>query len=115
MKRFAKLGLNSKVVGGCVVNDAEAPDEATGIEFLIKLTSYPFWKETFKDRSKRNKYAGVGFTYDEDNDVFIEPKPHPSWSLDASHEWEPPIAYPEDGKDYVWDEPNKEWVELAPV
>ena len=42
MKRFAKLGLNSKVVGGCAVEDAVAPDEATGIEFLIETTSYPF-------------------------------------------------------------------------
>jgi hypothetical protein len=103
MKRFAKLGLNSKVVGGCAVEDAVAPDEATGIEFLIELTSYPFWKATTKN-------AGVGSAYDEDNDVFIEPKPHPSWVLNSTHEWEAPVAYPEDGKHYLWDEPNEAWV-----
>ena len=109
MKRFAKLGLNSKVVGGCAINDAEAPDEATGIEFLIKLTSYPFWKENFKGGSKRKNYAGIGFTYDEDNDVFIEPKPYPSWSLNATQDWEAPTEYPDDGADYVWNESTKAW------
>jgi hypothetical protein len=113
MKRFVKLGLNSKVVGGCAVEDAIAPDEVTGIEFLTKLTSYPFWKENFKDGSKRQKYAGVGFTYDEDNDVFIEPKPFPSWLLDSTQNWKPPTEYPDDGKDYVWNESNTEWVEVA--
>ena len=103
MKRFAKLGLNSKVVGGCAVEDAVAPDEATGIEFLIETTSYPFWKEATKN-------VGVGSIYDEDNDVFIEPKPFPSWTLNSTHEWEAPVAYPEDGKHYLWDEPNEAWV-----
>ena len=107
MKRFAKLGLNSKVVGGCTVADDVAPDEATGIEFLIKLTSYPFWKENFKDGSKRKKYAGIGFTYDEDNDVFIEPKPWPSWSLNATQDWEAPSVRPDET--YGWNESTQTW------
>jgi hypothetical protein len=27
----------------------------------------------------RKNYAGVGFTYDEDRDAFIPPKPHEDW------------------------------------
>ena len=107
MKLFAKLGLNSKVVGVCTVADESAPDEATGIEFLAQLTSYPFWKENFKDGIKRKNYAGIGYTYDDDNDVFIEPKPFPSWSLNATQDWEAPISKP-DG-DYGWNESTQTW------
>ena len=48
-------------------------------------------------------------TYDEDNDVFIEPKPFPSWSLNATQDWEAPTEYPDDGRDYVWNESTKAW------
>ena len=115
MKRFAKLGLNSKVVGGCTVTDETAPNEAAGIEFLIQLTSYPFWKETFKDGSSRKNYGGVGFTYDEDNDVFVSKKPYASWILDANNDWEPPIPYPADYEfaKYRWNESTKGWDEVS--
>lgn len=113
MKLFAKLGLSSKVVGVCTVADESAPDEATGIGFLTQLTSYPFWKENFKDGSKRKQYAGIGFKYDDDNDVFIEPKPFPSWSLNSTQDWESPTPYPDDGKSYGWNESTKTWDTIA--
>jgi hypothetical protein len=62
----------------------------------------------------RKQYAGVGYTYDAVADVFIAPKPFESWSLDSNYDWQAPIAYPADGKDYLWDEENQVWVE-SPV
>jgi hypothetical protein len=58
----------------------------------------------------RGNYAGVGFTYDSINDVFYAPQPYLSWSLDANWLWQPPIAMPTDGKNYLWDESIKNWV-----
>jgi hypothetical protein len=68
--------------------------------------------EPSDDQSKalRYNYAGIGFTYDEDRDAFIPPKPYPSWVLDeATCLWEAPVAYPEDGNVYTWDEELQEW------
>jgi hypothetical protein len=61
----------------------------------------------------RGNYAGIGFTYDEELDAFIPPKPYPSWELDeATYSWVAPIPMPEDGFDYVWDEELGDWVEV---
>jgi hypothetical protein len=58
----------------------------------------------------RGNYAGIGFKYDEELDAFIAPQPYPSWSLnEATYSWEAPVAYPEDGDVYVWNENKKEW------
>jgi len=58
----------------------------------------------------RKNYAGVGFTYDRDKDAFIPPQPYPSWTLnEESCLWEAPVAYPEDGQMYVWNEETTSW------
>jgi hypothetical protein len=57
----------------------------------------------------RKQYAGIGFTYDEDADVFVSPKPFESWSLDENHDWQPPTPMPLDGKHYFWNESDLEW------
>jgi hypothetical protein len=50
---------------------------------------------------------------------FLDPQPHASWSLDGSDDWQAPVTYPDDGKDYVWDEDvyngdnTKGWVEIT--
>ena len=63
----------------------------------------------------RKQYAGIGFTYDVDADVFVAPQPFPSWSLDANYDWQAPIERPADGKLYSWDEANQVWVELPAI
>jgi len=63
----------------------------------------------------RKQYAGIGFTYDAIADVFIAPKPFASWLLDANYDWQAPIDYPADGKDYSWDETNQVWVESPAI
>jgi hypothetical protein len=64
----------------------------------------------------RANYAGIGYKYDKDFDVFIEPQPFPSWKLNyTTYQWEAPVARPEtvDGFRWVWSEPNKEWIKIA--
>lgn len=67
-----------------------------------------------EDQSKalRKNYAGIGYTYDEALDAFIPPQPFDSWTLNEdSCLWEPPVAYPDDENNYVWDEDTTSWVE----
>jgi hypothetical protein len=71
--------------------------------------------EESADQSKalRKNYAGIGFTYDQTRDAFIPPQPYASWTLNEdSCLWEAPVAYPDDGKRYTWDEDTTAWVEV---
>ena len=71
-------------------------------------------KRTSYNNKIRKQYASKGFKYDADLDIFIAPQPYPSWILDANHDWQPPTPMPVvEGKQYVWFEPNKVWIELA--
>ena len=113
-KYFAKLGLNSKVQGVCLLSDNDAPTEKAGIAFLQKTQNYPFWVQTFKDRSQRKNYAGIGYKYDEDRDAFIPPKFYNSWTLNEDTcQWEAPVAHPDDGKRYKWNEATTSWDEIV--
>jgi hypothetical protein len=58
----------------------------------------------------RKNYAGIGFTYDPQRDAFIPPKPFASWVLNEDTcLWDAPVAYPDDGKMYQWDEATTSW------
>ena len=58
----------------------------------------------------RKNYAGIGYTYDESRDAFIPPKPYDSWVLDEqSCLWESPVAMPDDGQQYSWNEETTSW------
>ena len=91
-------------------------DETELIEGLDPETWYGnFRGQTCKRTSYNNKirynYAGIGYTYDPIDDAFIAPKPYPSWVLNSKKQWEPPIAYPTDGKLYGWNEETGDWHE----
>jgi hypothetical protein len=61
----------------------------------------------------RGNYAGVDYTYNEDLDAFIPPKPYDSWLLnEETFSWKSPIEYPEDGGEYEWDEPSQSWTAI---
>jgi hypothetical protein len=63
----------------------------------------------------RGNYAGIGYTYDEVNDVFYAPQPFSSWILNnTTWLWESPVPYPDDGKYYRWDESTLSWI-LVPT
>jgi hypothetical protein len=82
-------------------------------------TSYNTYgnKHTQGGTPLRGNYAGIGFTYDAVNDVFIAPTPYPSWVLSqATWLWEAPVPMPTDGKIYGWDEATVAWKEaVSPV
>jgi hypothetical protein len=126
MASFAKIGLNNKVIEVLsvvneVLHDSNGIEqEVIGIDFLTKLTGYPVWKQTSYNTHAgvhssggiplRKNHAGIGYTYDEDRDAFISPKPYSSWLLnEESCQWESPIPYPQDGNKYTWNETIKNW------
>jgi hypothetical protein len=68
--------------------------------------------EPSADQAKalRKNYAGIGYTYDAGRDAFIPPKPYASWLLNGtSCLWEAPVAYPNDGERYTWNEATQQW------
>lgn len=67
------------------------------------------WIETFMDGSQRCNYAGIGYTYDAERDAFYAPQPFASWQLDEQCRWQAPVAMPDDGNFYTWNEENTEW------
>ena len=71
------------------------------------------WVQTSYNNNFRKQYAGTGYTYDKAKDKFIAPQPYPSWALDASDDWQPPTAMPDDDKMYRWDEDTTAWVEVT--
>ena len=126
MASFAKIGLNNKVIEVLSVHNNELLDsngveqEVNGIDFLTKLTGWAIWKQTSYNTNGgehklggtplRKNHAGVGYKYDEDRDAFILPKPFDSWTLnEETCIWEAPVAYPDDGKNYVWSEETQQW------
>jgi hypothetical protein len=56
----------------------------------------------------RGTYAGIGFSYNEEEDIFVQPQPYPSWTRNGSF-WEPPVERPTDGGIYNWNEGNLSW------
>jgi len=129
MASFAKIGLNNKVIGvlsvhNDVLKDANGVEqEVLGIDFLTKLTGWAIWKQTSYNTQGgvhkldgtplRKNHAGIGYTYDEDRDAFIPKQPFNSWTLNEDTcQWEAPVALPDDGKDYKWNEETTSWVLL---
>ena len=68
------------------------------------------WVQTSFTGSIRKQFAGVGYTYDKAKDIFIEEQPYASWTLNATNDWEAPVAYPDDGETYTWDESTTDWI-----
>ena len=116
MAHFAKIGLNGKVIEVQSVNNEVLHDsngveqENIGIDFLTQLTGWAIWKQTSYNANFRKNFAGIGYTYDEDKDAFIPKKPFNSWVLnETTCKWEAPVAYPNDGQSYKWNETIQNW------
>jgi hypothetical protein len=140
MAHYAKLGINSKVIAVHVVSDNDClnasgvEDEEVGRQFMERIHNWPLWKKTSYNTSGgqhknggtpfRGNYAGIGMTYDEDNDIFISKKPYASWVLDIpSASWKSPIGdapeLTQEQKDqntanthrwsYTWNEAGQSW------
>jgi len=85
--------------------------EEKGIEFCQRLFGADtVWKQTSYNGNLRKNFAGKGFTYDADRDAFIAPQPFNTWVLNEDTcRWEAPVAYPDDGEEYVWNDNKGEW------
>ena len=113
MAHFAKLGMNSKVIqvvtmdNDKMLNADGVEDEAVGQQWLETHNNWPaqMWIQTSYntisnthksgDNSKafRGNYAGIGYEWDEDNNIFWPKKPYPSWVKDTSDaSWHSPIG-----------------------
>jgi len=117
MAHFAKIDENGIVNSVIVVsNDAienkSFPEsDEIGQNFIKSIKIDGTWVQTSYNNNFRKQFAGVGFFYDKDNDVFIAPKPFDSWILNEDYDWAAPIPMPETGGPWIWDEENQQWEE----
>ena len=114
MAHFAEINEDNIVTQVIVVHNNELlvdgeESETKGIDFCESLFGHRNWVQTSYNNNIRYNFAGIGNTWDPDNNAFYSPKPYPSWSLDGDFIWQAPIAYPDDDKLYEWDEDNQEW------
>ena len=115
MAHFAEIidGIVQRII---VVNNNELlvdgeESEAKGREFCKSLLGGE-WIQTSYSGSIRGCFAGVGYEYRKDADVFIAPQPFKSWKLNSSYKWEAPKPYPIDESTYYWNEDSQEWIEF---
>lgn len=107
MSHWAELDENNVVIR-VLVGDNNDPNGDEGYKWLIDNLGGR-WMQTSYNGNIRKRFAGIGFTYNEEFDVFLFPKPFESWVLDSDFEWVAPTAIPNDGKMYVWNEEDLEW------
>ena len=118
MAHFAELDENNIVLRVIVVRNEDIlspsgeENEQIGIDYCKSLFGADTaWKQTSYNNNFRGKYAGIGYSYSEELDVFLTPQPYPSWSLNKTNKlWEPPLPYPDDKNLYQWDEDIINWV-----
>ena len=122
MAHFAEVDSNNVVLRVLVVGNDQ---EERGQEFLANdLGLGGTWLKTSYNTQGgvhtsggtpfRKNYAGIGYTYDAGRDAFIPPKPFNSWTLDEETcLWNAPVAYPNDGGMYTWNEDNQSWDEVT--
>jgi hypothetical protein len=111
MAHFAKV--NNGIVERVIVAEAEFfdtfVDDSPGTWIQTSYNTYG-GEHKLGGTPLRKNYAGIGFSYDSTRDAFYEPKPYPSWTLnDDTCLWEPPVAYPDDGNMYTWNEETQAW------
>ena len=116
MAHFAKIGLNSKVIAvhgldnNKMLNASNVEDETVGVQELTRIHGWPLWVQTSYntrgnkyyntdgsegDQTKklRGNYAGIGYIWDEENNLFFPPKPYASWvKYNAEARWRSPIG-----------------------
>lgn len=106
MSHFAKIDSNNIVTQVIVAEQDFINSGAVGDSFL--------WIQTSYNNNFRKNFAGIGYTYDKTRDAFIPPQPYPSWILNEDTcLWECPVAYPDDGNIYNWNETDQQWDEVT--
>lgn len=119
MAHFAELDENNVVKRVLVVNDDYLIDEnGNEVEALGRAHMQSFhggrWVQTSYNGNIRGHFAGIGWIYREDLDLFVAPKPYPSWKLNQTTlDWDPPVPKPSNKPNngqYVWDEEAQNWI-----
>ena len=111
MAHYAFLDLNNFVTE--VIVGKDETDTSYDWEQYYGDFRNQVCKRTSYNGNIRKNYAGIGYTYDEQRDAFIPPKPYESWVLnEQTCLWNPPVPYPNDNKDYIWDENTKTWSQV---
>jgi hypothetical protein len=103
MSHFAEIDNNNIVLRVIVAEQDFINSGAVGDSFN--------WIQTSYNANFRNKFAGIGDTYDKTRDAFCLPQLYDSWTLDATGNWQPPTAMPDDDKNYSWNEDTQAWDE----
>lgn len=116
MAHFAQINEKNIVTNVIVIDNKNCcggvfPDsEICGQKFIQNLGLEGIWIQTSYNNNFRHKYACVGDTYSSTLDIFIAAKPFESWIFDSiSHDWMPPIPYPNDNNHYYWNEQEYKW------
>lgn len=117
MAHFAELDDSNKVLRVVVIKNEDTADakgvekEYIGAAWCERLFGGR-WVQTSYNGSIRARYAGIGMFYNEQHDIFVREQPFSSWTIDAvEKDWVAPVAMPDDGKAYDWDEATLSWVE----
>lgn len=107
MAHFAEIDENNMVLRVLVVPDEQ---EHRGHDYLANdMGLGGKWLQCSYNNKIRRRYPGPGHTYDPVNDVFLEQKPFNSWILNENFDWIPPVPYPDDGNNYLWNEDTLSW------
>lgn len=114
MAYFAELDENNIVLSVMAVHNNEllidgVENEQKGIDFCNTIKPARWLKTSFSG-SIRKQYAGIGFKYNEVGDVFIQPQPFASWSLNENYDWQAPTPKPEGH--FYWDESSLSWIPI---
>lgn len=110
MAHFAKIDSNN-IVTEVIVAEQDHIDTLSGTWIQTSYNTLSGKHINGKTPLRKN-FAGVGSIYDSVKDAFYEQQPHASWTLnETTCIWEPPTAYPNDGKLYYWDESSTSWKE----
>tara|TARA_R110002153_G_C12943816_1_gene457680 strand:- start:1 stop:369 length:369 start_codon:yes stop_codon:yes gene_type:complete len=116
MAHFTKLDENNividivKIDNSVMLNNDGTESEEKGKDFLNNLFGEATWVQTSYNNNFRKQYAGIGYTYDITNDVFIIPQGvYNSWTLDSDFNWQPPVPKPDSEDIYDWNEDTLTW------
>jgi hypothetical protein len=106
MAHWAELDDNNTVIR-VLVGDNDDPNGDEGYQWLIDNLGGT-WVKTSYNNNIRGIYAGIGYSYNQEEDIFVMPKPYPSWTRNGSF-WEAPVAMPTEGGPWMWVEADLNW------
>ena len=110
MTYWAHIDNENKVINVSIGN-SEIVDK--GLSWLVENIGGTFietWIDEVGVINERKNFAGIGYTYDQERNAFIAPKPFESWTLNEEIcQWESPTPNPADGNLYTWNESTLSW------